>query len=216
MRQIWYGVGASVEIALLALSGVIVLTVVIGWLVLRLRLARPRQLLHVALIIVLVAYMGAVCGMTLSPTIASPYDGQPNSNLLPLVDLYKSVTTHGATDIALSNVLGNVALFIPLGFLALARWRTHPVAALACCTGFSLAIELGQRFAVTGRALDVNDIVFNATGTLLGFAVLRCAAALATTGPLARATRWLETQVTSLDAPGTPTRPVPQSGEGVP
>lgn len=63
----------------------------------------------------------------------------------------------------------NVILFLPFGFLLPVIWerfRTLLPAALAGLL-FSLAIELSQLF--TFRVTDINDLIGNTLGTVLGF-----------------------------------------------
>jgi glycopeptide antibiotics resistance protein len=75
----------------------------------------------------------------------------------------------------LGELFGNVLLFAPLGFLlpllfpAMRRWWR----ALAGGAGISLAIELYQLTWPGVRRADVNDVLLNALGALLGFAALR-------------------------------------------
>ena len=70
------------------------------------------------------------------------------------------------------NVLGNVAVFFPIG-LALAGAlgpgsRARQVwGAISLGAGLSLAIELAQ-LGIPGRATDVDDLLFNTLGAALG------------------------------------------------
>ncbi|MEU1277281.1 VanZ family protein [Streptomyces sp. NPDC005805] len=78
------------------------------------------------------------------------------------------------------SMLPNVIMFLPLGFLLplfsdrFTRGRTVAVCALA-----SLGIELTQLLQYialgNGRAVDINDLIANTLGGLLGYAVLRAA-----------------------------------------
>ncbi|MEG0417736.1 VanZ family protein, partial [Gordonibacter sp.] len=65
----------------------------------------------------------------------------------------------------------NVALFAPLGFLLPLLWRRVRSVLPVVSFGFalSLLIELSQ--LANHRTTDVNDLVANTLGTLLGFAV---------------------------------------------
>jgi glycopeptide antibiotics resistance protein len=80
----------------------------------------------------------------------------------------------------LAELLGNVLLFIPLGFLlplqvpAMRRWWR----VLAVGTGVSLLIELYQLAWPGVRKASVNDLLMNALGAVLGFAALRLTEAL--------------------------------------
>lgn len=65
-------------------------------------------------------------------------------------------------------LVGNVALFLPLGVFVPLLWRWNrvlPVAAVG--TALSLSIE-GMQFVI-GRAFDVSDVFLNTLGTALGW-----------------------------------------------
>lgn len=68
------------------------------------------------------------------------------------------------------NVFGNVLMFVPVGWLAavLAGRRGFVVGTLAA-VGFSMAIEVWQM--LSGSFGDIDDVVLNATGGLIGAAV---------------------------------------------
>jgi glycopeptide antibiotics resistance protein len=76
---------------------------------------------------------------------------------------------------ALAELVGNVLLFAPLGFLlpllvpAMRRWGR----VLGAGAAVSLAIELYQLALPGVRKASVNDVLTNALGALLGFATLR-------------------------------------------
>lgn len=76
-----------------------------------------------------------------------------------------------------TDVLGNVLLFLPFGFVAAGalggRMAALPrlSAALGLGLVLSIAIEAIQ-LLVPGRATDVDDVIFNALGTLVGAALL--------------------------------------------
>ena len=71
----------------------------------------------------------------------------------------------------LKNTVLNVALFVPLGFLLPVLWKKYrnTAKALTFCFGVSLFIEVSQIF--TYRATDVNDLIANTFGGLLGYMV---------------------------------------------
>jgi glycopeptide antibiotics resistance protein len=77
-----------------------------------------------------------------------------------------------AADYLLVDVLGNIALFVPLGlcFAALSTRASRMgrfVAAVLPAAVLSLAIELTQ-LAMPSRASDVDDVLFNTVGAMLG------------------------------------------------
>lgn len=67
-------------------------------------------------------------------------------------------------------VLGNIALFVPLGWLLPMTWPRlrrlrRIITAGALC---SLAIEACQLFFISGRSPTVDDVIFNALGAAVG------------------------------------------------
>lgn len=83
-----------------------------------------------------------------------------NLNLIPIVGFIDD----------LKNSILNVLLFVPLGVMLPILWRKYrePKAAVLFGFGMSLAIEILQIF--TFRATDINDLITNTLGTILGFA----------------------------------------------
>ena len=72
-----------------------------------------------------------------------------------------------------ADVVSNVILFMPLG-LALAALGTRRRRAIFAGAALSLCVEFTQQF-IPGRDPSLSDLVFNTTGTALGFAALRLA-----------------------------------------
>ena len=82
-----------------------------------------------------------------------------NLTLIPFVGMVED----------LRNTLLNVVLFLPLGFSLPLLWKKfrNLKATLLFGFGMSMTIELLQLF--TYRATDVNDVIANTLGALLGF-----------------------------------------------
>jgi len=67
----------------------------------------------------------------------------------------------------LGNVVGNVAMFVPLGWLVALVVRRRRIAAAALAGfGLSTLIEVVQGF--TGRISDIDDLLLNGVGAVLG------------------------------------------------
>ncbi|MEU6844778.1 VanZ family protein [Streptomyces sp. NPDC046716] len=69
--------------------------------------------------------------------------------------------------------IANAAMFVPLGILASTTAR-HPsvLRTTLLCAGLSLLIELAQLLMAAGRVVDVDDVIFNSAGALLGAALV--------------------------------------------
>jgi glycopeptide antibiotics resistance protein len=109
--------------------------------------------------------------LTLQP--AHPLPGQVvNDNLVPFHTLQIYLGNLGS-EFWMRNLLGNLALLFPLGLLGpialpgLDRWWRNAHVALL----YSLAIELIQ-LAVPDRSADIDDVIVNLAGALLGYGFL--------------------------------------------
>lgn len=82
-----------------------------------------------------------------------------NLNLIPLVGMIAD----------LKNSILNILLFVPLGVMLPVLWVKYRKAKNTVLFGFgmSLAIEMLQMF--TYRATDINDLITNTLGALLGW-----------------------------------------------
>lgn len=101
---------------------------------------------------------------------------QQNLNMTPLLTIknYWYVVRHG-TDPALIrhcviNLIGNVLLFIPIGYWLVRLWPRFRnfFLFLATCAGIILLIEALQLFALLG-SFDVDDIILNLAGMTIGY-----------------------------------------------
>ncbi len=89
-------------------------------------------------------------------------------NLLPL-ETVRRFWRYGSRQQLLVNLAGNVAVFVPLGLLPPALWRGLRrlwKTALLCCV-CSCLIEFFQLFI--GRSVDVDDVILNTLGGILGY-----------------------------------------------
>lgn len=73
----------------------------------------------------------------------------------------------------LKNTILNIILFVPLGIMLPFLWKKYNTLKVTLMFGFfmSLAIELLQ--ILTYRATDINDIIANTVGTVLGYFLFR-------------------------------------------
>lgn len=102
-------------------------------------------------------YMFGVYSLTGIPSVKS-LTVDLGFNLVPLAGIVGDA----------KNAVLNVLLFVPLGLFLPLLWRTFRSTwkATLCGLGLSLAIEVLQVF--TFRLTDVNDLLTNTLGTLLG------------------------------------------------
>jgi len=112
---------------------------------------------RIAIAVFLAAWLAGLLFMTLRPSSG-------RGSLLNLVPL--SFEGPGAV----VDAVLNVGVFMPLGLLLAAAAIRFPVALLIGLM-LSVTIELSQFVVQVGRTSDINDLITNTTGTVLGWAL---------------------------------------------
>lgn len=129
-------------------------------------LFQPRSLRRTALSALFVLYLCAVFSVVGLPSIwTMTFD--PSIHWLPLVDGLHDPLHY------LKNSLLNILLFVPLGIFLPVLWGGCRSAKTVLAWGFglSLAIECLQLF--TFRLTDVDDLLMNSLGTVLGYCLAK-------------------------------------------
>ena len=115
--------------------------------------------------LVLALYLAAVYNVAGAPELPYIFP-RLNVNLIPLWDITSGVRAY------LINSGLNILLFVPLGFILPLLWKEFRSWKAMGITGFlaSLGIELAQ--LLNYRISDVDDLIMNTLGALLGYALL--------------------------------------------
>lgn len=89
-------------------------------------------------------------------------------NLIPFIYLFDYPTMRET----LLNLIGNTAMFIPLGIVwpAVFKKLDTPLKAILAGFGFSLAIEIVQ-LPFYDRTSDIDDLVLNTVGYIIGYGI---------------------------------------------
>jgi glycopeptide antibiotics resistance protein len=116
---------------------------------------------------ILVAYALALAYITLWPTAAV---GESSFRWVPLVEIWRIVTNAGGAYADIGQVAGNIALFVPLGWLLpmVSRRLRRPLRPVVVGAACSALIELSQLLVVTGRSPASDDVLLNTAGALVG------------------------------------------------
>lgn len=103
-------------------------------------------------------YLAAVFSLVGIPNVTY-FRPDLNLNLIPFLGM--------VTD--LKNSLLNIALFVPLGFFLPLLWDRFRKAGYAIIFGFFLSLTIELLQTLTYRATDVNDLLTNLAGTVVGY-----------------------------------------------
>ncbi|WP_373430782.1 VanZ family protein [Streptomyces sp. B3I8] len=132
----------------------------------------PLRILAMLLAFVaMVAFAAVLARLTLEPSPASV--SLTHSNLHPGRSLRAYAEQPGLRD-AVKQIGGNVLLGVPFGVLlpVLSPGTRHLLRVLLVTALVMLAVELVQGALITGRAFDIDDVILNTTGALIGHLLL--------------------------------------------
>lgn len=136
-------------------------------------------------VVFLVGWLVGTYAFTLRP--AHPLDGQVvTDNAIPFVTIRVYLDNLDSA-FWVSQAVGNVLLLLPIGLFGpiaipwLGRWWRALLLALV----ISISIELAQLF-IPERSADVDDVMLNAVGALLGYWLLLVLRAVGGIGPAPR------------------------------
>ncbi len=136
---------------------------------------RRVRVLHVVGICLFTLYISAVFALTgLTPMSGGlRLDVQiSDANLVPfvgMVDIVRASVEHAAPLFAITNLLGNVAMFVPLGFFLPLLWKRYRrfYKTVLFCLAVTLGIEIIQLFL--SRGPDIDDVILNVLGGMVGY-----------------------------------------------
>ncbi|GAA0499700.1 VanZ family protein [Salinibacillus aidingensis] len=115
-----------------------------------------------------------IIGMTLFPIeIGIPHRYGPSNNFVPFSSI-KDLLSHSYFMVPLRNIAGNIILFVPFGFMLALKFIKLSSVLRVGLVGLlsSTFIELVQ-LLMPIRAIDVDDIILNTLGSVIGFLVLK-------------------------------------------
>ncbi|MFD6417321.1 VanZ family protein [Streptomyces sp. NPDC060194] len=119
----------------------------------------------------LVAFSAVLARLTLTPSAAS--EDLIHTNLQP-GDSLRNYFEDYTVAAALKQVGGNILLGVPFGVLLplLVPGRMRMVRVVAVTVLVMVLVELAQGSIIQGRAFDIDDVIMNTTGALLGYLLL--------------------------------------------
>lgn len=146
--------------------------------VLRILVNLPRRdfrkrstLWHEIGVVVFAFYLIAVGRATLNLHTFSltGWQSNHNYNLIPFAGI-SAMWNDPDRQHAFGNIFGNILMFAPLGFFLPLLWRKWDGARVFLVgMGLSVLIETVQLF--TGRGTDIDDVILNTLGAVIGYAI---------------------------------------------
>lgn len=164
MIQIWRAFGYLVPLFFIS----ILATLLPGYLLYRKRIKHLDSVYAFKSTVIDLLLILNVLGI-LMVTLLSGTWGRPSTLQLVPFESIKNVILNSFRIMELVNLLLNIILFIPLGFLL--YWRLNPKKILVVTMSgliFSVLIELTQYILPVARITSIDDILLNTLGTAIG------------------------------------------------
>lgn len=144
--------------------------------------SRKFNLYHEIALLIFVIFVVGLASQTVIPKIELGINGNINIlkngthgiNLLPLkvlFETYREVFINLNINYFIINFLGNIIMFMPIGFFIPLLWEIPDKKIIIVGFLFSLFIEVCQLFL--NRGTDVDDLILNTLGTILGLLVYK-------------------------------------------
>ncbi|CAL9281388.1 VanZ family protein [Streptomyces sp. R02] len=130
-----------------------------------------RLLVLLCAFVFMVVFAVVLARLTLQPSPAS--EALTHTNLHPGRSLRAYLDQPALRD-AVKQIGGNILLGVPFGVLApVVAPRTRGFLRILVLTAVvMLLVEVAQGALVTGRAFDIDDVILNTAGALLGYLLL--------------------------------------------
>lgn len=108
------------------------------------------------------------------------------TNLVPFKEILRYDLFSAAF---IKQVLGNILLFVPLGYFATYYCKLKGVVSITIISMLSsVTIEIVQHFI--GRSVDIDDVILNVFGGILGFLIYKLLSAIESKLPKAFRKKW--------------------------
>ncbi|SEP94288.1 VanZ like family protein [Virgibacillus subterraneus] len=127
-----------------------------------------------------IIYMESLLYLTVFPSTDATRSDWVGINLIPFntIENYLFLFFQGEISVASVNLLGNTVVFVPMGILlVLVNSKISFKKMFLIGIGTSLTIEVTQLVLsllnVLSRSFDVDDLILNTTGVIIGFALMK-------------------------------------------
>lgn len=136
---------------------------------------------EVSVVLFILYYVG-VASQTVIPKVEINIDGSlgfvrnfgGSINLIPfhqILVIIDEVFQKENYSYFLINILGNICFFIPLGFALPLLWKCTHKAVIVISFVCAILLECMQLLFMTGRTVDIDDVIIYMVGAYIGFAL---------------------------------------------
>lgn len=131
---------------------------------------KAKKILKIVFMIIFIIYLLFLFYLTFFSRLYGRGYSHRSLNLLPLKTILQYTSSKLSNRIIVTNLLGNIEAFVPMGFLlpVIFNKTINYLKAMVICAGISLFIEITQYTFAVGAA-DIDDLMLNLAGGLAGY-----------------------------------------------
>ena len=175
MNAIFGYIGAMLPYMLIALPVILLFR----YIHMRFRKNYVYRLNHEVGVVFFLLYMTAVFSQTIltflytGPKVTRQYS---NVNLVPFrvfQDNYYAITELGFWQPFIINFLGNICIFIPIGFLLPLLWKGYNRLWKVTLMGFLISLFIETAQLRQARSSDIDDLWLNTVGVMVGYVLYK-------------------------------------------
>lgn len=134
--------------------------------ILRYLIFRQCRFSETAAVMLFAFYLAGVFSVTGIPSVMS-WKVHTDFNLIPIIDIINDPLAY------IRNTILNIMLFMPLGFLLPAIWKEYRSLRAVFVSGLFLSLFIETLQIFTFRLTDVDDLITNTAGAVLGYCIGR-------------------------------------------
>lgn len=131
-------------------------------------------------IVILILFIISIFSVTVIPEIILEMDntlgfyngGLGTYNIIPFkstIDMYNEAVNIGYYGYFVRNLIGNVLIFMPIGLIVPVLWEKMNFRKVVLIYGVLLSLIIEALQLPQGRGTDVDDIMLNTLGVMLGY-----------------------------------------------
>ncbi|MGE6631760.1 VanZ family protein [Bacillus sp. NPDC077027] len=120
-------------------------------------------------------YTSTLLYLTVLPNQFSAAKDQVSINFIPFHSIYQNFHAlhHGYPALVYLNIIGNILLFVPIGFLLFCgfkkmTWQKAVLSGFLLSTSIEMLQFLFSTYGIITRSSDVDDMILNTLGTAIG------------------------------------------------
>ncbi len=149
--------------------------IAIRYIIVKLKRDFKFNLFHELGLLIFIIFIFWFLSLTIRAKLPYTFSFKGSINLIPFKTILKQIKglfEYNQQNNFLINILGNVAMFIPIGFFPALLYEKANIK-VSLLSGFLLSLFIECLQLILPRTTDIDDIILNTIGALLGYLIYK-------------------------------------------